>query len=158
MSLIRKYFAVLLMLLSFSTVSQAQITGPTYLEIGPGQRLEILAWSWGASQSGTLHSGGGGGAGKANFQDLSITRNTDSYSPNFLMAVARGTHIESMKLIRGFLTITISPVIVTSYSVGGASGHKNVMTENITLNFAEVEYKISDAIFCWDAEVNAICN
>ena len=34
--------------------------------------IDILAWSWGMSQSGTFHVGGGGGAGKANFQDMSV--------------------------------------------------------------------------------------
>ena len=31
--------------------------------------IDVLAWSWGMSQSGSFHTGGGGGAGKANFQD-----------------------------------------------------------------------------------------
>ncbi|MGI4877263.1 MAG: type VI secretion system tube protein Hcp, partial [Janthinobacterium lividum] len=28
------------------------------------QAIDLLAWSWGMSQSGTFHSGSGGGAGK----------------------------------------------------------------------------------------------
>ena len=39
------------------------------------KEIDVLAWSWGASQSGTTHSGGGGGSGKASFQDISITKN-----------------------------------------------------------------------------------
>ena len=34
--------------------------------------IDVLAWSWGVSQSGTMHTGGGGGAGKVNVQDLSL--------------------------------------------------------------------------------------
>ena len=30
---------------------------------GPKGDIDILAWSWGMSQSGTSHTGGGGGAG-----------------------------------------------------------------------------------------------
>ena len=29
--------------------------------------IDVLAWSWGVSQSGTTHMGGGGGAGKSKF-------------------------------------------------------------------------------------------
>ena len=39
----------------------------------------MLAWSWGVSQSGTMHIGTGGGAGKANVQDLSITKYVDRH-------------------------------------------------------------------------------
>ena len=35
--------------------------------------IDVLAWSWGLSQSGSFHVGGGGGAGKANFQDISFS-------------------------------------------------------------------------------------
>ena len=38
------------------------------------EEIDVLAWSWGASQSGTTHLGSGGGAGKVNVQDLSFTK------------------------------------------------------------------------------------
>ena len=34
-------------------------------------KIDVLAWSWGMSQSGTTHQGGGGGAGKVNGELLS---------------------------------------------------------------------------------------
>ena len=51
------------------------------IEGAPGESLDkrhpdcidVLAWSWGMSQSGTTHTAGGTGAGQANFQDLSVT-------------------------------------------------------------------------------------
>ncbi len=36
--------------------------------------IDVLAWSWGASQSGSTHMGGGSGSGKASFQDINITK------------------------------------------------------------------------------------
>ncbi|MDN3722726.1 type VI secretion system tube protein Hcp [Roseibium salinum] len=30
-------------------------------------KIDVLSWSWGASQSGTTHMGGGSGSGKAFF-------------------------------------------------------------------------------------------
>ena len=41
---------------------------------GFADQIDVLAWSWGASQSGTMHVGTGGGAGKANVRTSSITK------------------------------------------------------------------------------------
>ena len=35
--------------------------------------IDVISWSWGANQTGTMSYGGGGGAGKVNFQDFSFT-------------------------------------------------------------------------------------
>ena len=32
--------------------------------------IDVLSWNWGLSNSGSFHTGGGGGAGKVNIQDL----------------------------------------------------------------------------------------
>ena len=63
--------------------------------------IDVLAWSWGASQSGTMHVGQGGGGGKANFQDLSVTKWVDKSSHALLKAVATGQHVkEAMLTVR----------------------------------------------------------
>ena len=47
--------------------------------------IDVLAWSWGhESQSGSMHVGGGGGAGKANIQDVSLTKYVDKASTNLI--------------------------------------------------------------------------
>jgi type VI secretion system secreted protein Hcp len=61
--------------------------------------IDVLAWSWGASNSGSFHMGGGGGAGKANFQDISITKYLDKSSPALMIALALGSHIPTAKLL-----------------------------------------------------------
>ncbi|NOQ13548.1 MAG: type VI secretion system tube protein Hcp [Methyloprofundus sp.] len=110
-------------------------------------KIDVLAWSWGASQSGTFHSGGGGGSGKANFQDISVTKYIDSSTNALLSHVAKGTHIAKGKLIVrkagdtpvDYLIIEMEKIMVTSYSTGG-SGGEDQLTENLTLNFAK--YKL----------------
>lgn len=99
------------------------------------------------SQSGTTHMGGGGGAGKANFQDLSFTKYVDSASNALMVALAKGTHIEKCKLLvrkagagqNTYIEITMEEVLVTSVSTGG-SGGEDRLTENVTLNFAKVNF------------------
>ena len=104
-----------------------------------------LAWSWGASNSGTVVGGGGSGAGKANFQDFAVTRNTDGQSPQYVHAVAAGTHLPTLVLVDGAATITLTEVLVTSYSTGGSTGP---MTENITFNFGTLRYTVNGVTTC----------
>ena len=48
--------------------------------------IDVLAWSWGMSQSGTTHMGSGGGAGKVSVQDLSFTKYVDMSSTELMLA------------------------------------------------------------------------
>jgi type VI secretion system secreted protein Hcp len=132
--------------------------------------VDVLAWSWGMSNSGSTHVGGGAGAGKANFQDLSYTSYLDASSTLLMNAVATGQFLKTALLnVRGatpveFLKITMSEVLVTSLSTGG-SGGEDRLTQNVTLNFAKVkvEYQQTSAggkpigaplVFEWDLAGN----
>lgn len=125
---------------------EGEIKGETQDAIYSGKGgIDLLAWSWGLSQSGSFHMGGGGGAGKANFQDISCTKWIDKSSPVLMLYCANGDHFESAKLVvrkagktpLEYLTITMKQVMITSVSTGG-SGGEDKLTENISLNFAEV--------------------
>lgn len=117
-------------------------------------KIDVLAWSWGMSNSGTAHTGGGAGAGKANVQDLSITKYVDKSSPGLMLACCKGTHFDDAELIVRkagdtpveYIKITLTEVLVTAVSTGG-SGGEDRLTENVTLNFAKVkvEYTEQDA-------------
>ena len=108
--------------------------------------IDVLAWSWGCSNSGTAHVGGGAGAGKVNVQDLSLTKYVDAGSPSLILYCCNGKHLpEALLTIRKagenpleYLTIKMTEVMITSVSTGG-SGGEDRLTENITLNFAKVE-------------------
>jgi type VI secretion system secreted protein Hcp len=138
---------------------------------GPKGDIDILSWSWGMSQSGTTHTGGGGGAGKANFQDLSFTKYIDGASNALMTALAKGSHIAECKLMvrkagegqQQYVLITMKEVLVTSVSTGG-SGGEDRLTENVTLNFAEVKFEYTpqdskgtvagNKIFAWNIAEN----
>jgi type VI secretion system secreted protein Hcp len=135
-------------------------------------KIDILAWSWGLSNTGTFHHGSGGGAGKANFQDISVTKYIDAASPDLMLYCANGKHFAKGKLIvrkagekpLEYLTIDIEKVLVSSYSTGGSGGEER-LTENVTLNFAKVkiEYvtqnekgaKGTPHAFTWDIGANS---
>lgn len=111
------------------------------------KEIDVLAWSWGASQSGTTHMGGGSGSGKANFQDISVTKYVDSSSHKLLKSVAKGTHIkEALLTVRKagdkpleYIKLLMKNCLISSVS-GGGSGGEDRLTENVTINFEEFEY------------------
>ncbi len=110
------------------------------------EEIDVLAWSWGMSQSGTTHQGTGGGAGKVNVQDISFTKWVDKASSNLMLYCCNGKHIPEAKLtVRKagetpleYLIITINDIIIASVSTGG-SGGEDRLTENVVLNFAKVK-------------------
>ena len=114
---------------------------------GYEEQMQLLAWSWGMSQSGTTHLGTGGGAGKVNVQDLSFTKFVDSASAPLILACCKGTHYDDATLTLRkaggdplpYLVITLEEIIVTSVTTGG-SGGEDQQTENITLNFGAFKY------------------
>ena len=118
---------------------------------GHGKEIDVLAWSWGMSQSGTSHVGGGGGAGKVNVQDLSLTKYIDKSSPDLMLACCNGKHLGEAKLtVRKagespleYLIITMTDVLISSVSTGG-SGGEDRLTENVTLNFAKVKVEYTE--------------
>lgn len=114
------------------------------------KEIDVLAWSWGMSNSGTMHQGGGGGAGKANVQDLSFTKYVDASSHALLLACSNGQHYTKANLVvrkaggKGapveYIKIQMDEVLITSVSTGG-SGGEDRLTENVTLNFAKVKFE-----------------
>ncbi|MDP4024924.1 type VI secretion system tube protein Hcp [Methylobacterium sp. NEAU 140] len=110
--------------------------------------IDVLAWSWGASQSGTTHGGSGSGSGKVSVQDLSITKYIDKSSATLFQHCCNGKHISKGTLIvrkagekpLEYLTIDLQDIIVTHVSLGG-SGSEDRLTENVTLNFGTFHVK-----------------
>jgi len=110
--------------------------------------IDVLAWSWGACQSGTMHIGGGGGGGKVSVQDVSLTKYIDKSSNLLLQYCCDGSQVKEATItVRKagkkpleYIVIKLLDVIVTSISTGG-SGGEDRLTENVTLNFGAFEYK-----------------
>ena len=92
--------------------------------------------------------GGGGGAGKVSMQDMTITKYVDKGSPGLQQHVANGKHIDTGELVvrkaggkkpLEYIKYKLTDLIVTSYQTGG-SGGEDRLTENISLNFAKIEW------------------
>src|SRR5215468_8830003 len=56
--------------------------------------IEVLSYSWGVSNAGSMNYGTGGGEGKASFHDLSFAHKIDKASPVLMQACATGVHLK----------------------------------------------------------------
>jgi type VI secretion system secreted protein Hcp len=111
------------------------------------EEIEAASFSWGASQQGATSAGGGGGAGKANFQDLHVVMNVSQASPQLFLACAEGRHIKTAVLTcrkaggrdqRDFLRYTLSDVLVSSYHTDGQAEY-SVPVDQVSFKYAQVK-------------------
>jgi|SRR5262252_2727264 len=111
--------------------------------------IELESFSFGESQTGTFASGGGGGAGKVQMQDFHFTEKLSKASPKLALACATGQHIKKAVLTarkaggsqQDFYTVTFTDLLVSSYNVGGSGHGDTVPVEQVSLNFAKIEWK-----------------
>ena len=117
---------------------------------------------------------GGGGSGKANFQELTITKRLDKSSPILMEACATGKTTPKLilSLTRSggsdggeteYLVIRMEDVLVTSVSTGGSSDADRPI-EQFSLNFTRVEFSYTPidetgrpeepVVFVWDLAAN----
>jgi type VI secretion system secreted protein Hcp len=116
--------------------------------------IQVLSFSFGASQAGTMAFGGGGGAGKVQMQDFHFMMNVNKASPKLFLACATGEHIPKAVLIcrkagkeqQEYLTVTFSDLLVSSYQTNGDGQSNHLPTDSISLNFSKIEwdYKIQN--------------
>jgi type VI secretion system secreted protein Hcp len=109
--------------------------------------IEVLSWSWGASNAGLHSTGGGMGAGKVQMQDFHFTMSVNKATPKLFLMCATGEHIkEAILTVRKagtdapveYLKIKLTDVLVSSYQTGG-SGGGDVPMESFSLNFSKIE-------------------
>ncbi len=60
--------------------------------------IQVLSFSFGESQAGTMAFGGGGGAGKVQMQDFHFMMNVNKASPKLFLKCATGEHIKNAVL------------------------------------------------------------
>ncbi len=91
--------------------------------------IQIESFSWGLAQA-RLARGGGGGQGRASFQDFSFVSRTNAASPLLALACATGEHLKVAILTarkvgdqqQDYLVIRLQDVLISSYQQTGDSG------------------------------------
>jgi|SRR5262245_61944873 len=114
--------------------------------------IDIESWSWGETNSGTGHAGGGHGGGKVSIQDFHFVMKMSKASPKLFLACATGEHItegiltcrKAGKDQQEYLIIKFTELLVSSYQSGGSSHGDVVPTDQVSLNFAKIEWEYKE--------------
>ena len=112
--------------------------------------IDVMSYSWGVSQTGTMAFGGGGGAGKAQFNDFNFTTNVSKASPKLFLACASGEHIKEATITvrragentgsnQDYLILKMTDVMISSYNPSASSGGDRP-TESVSMAFAKIEF------------------
>ncbi|MBL8231252.1 MAG: type VI secretion system tube protein Hcp [Bryobacterales bacterium] len=109
--------------------------------------IELLSYSFGASQAGAFAYGGGGGAGKCQFQDFHFNKRCDKASTDLFLHCATGKHIKkaTMKVRKAsgkqeiYFKAEFTDILVSSYTVSGQGSGDPIPTESISFNFDKLQ-------------------
>ena len=132
---------------------------------------DIVSFSWGATQPGTMASGGGLGAGKASFNDLHVVARIDKAAPAVMKHCASGKHLSRIELSVckaggqqvEYTKITLEDVLVSSVQLSG-----ELNSESVVVNFAFQAAKVkqqyweqteqggkgAESLVAWDIKQN----
>ena len=110
--------------------------------------IQLLSYSFGATQPGSAGLGGGAGVGKVQLHDFHFTKHTDKASPKLFAACASGKHTPSVILTcrkaggsqQEYMKVTFSEVIISSHSISQDTG-STLPVENYTMNFTKIEFE-----------------
>lgn len=113
--------------------------------------IQIMSWSWGASQVSSVAGTGGSGAGKADLSDFSIMTYFDKATPKFFKSIGAGTHIKTgtMSAIKSgadgkpYLKVDFKELFVSSLQISGSS---EVPTVSLSFSYNEIkiDYSLQD--------------
>jgi type VI secretion system secreted protein Hcp len=114
------------------------------------KNIEVQSWSWGEANGGSFAAAtGGGGVGKVSMQDLHFVCAMNNASAKLIQACAGGTHIAFAELTcreagdtpQVFMKIKLTDVLISSYQTGGSSMGDIRPTDQVSLNFAKINYE-----------------
>jgi len=133
--------------------------------------IEVLEWSWGVTNSGTTHTGGGGGAGKSLFSDFRWEQTLDSSFVPMFLGVAEGKHFKSAVLSvrrdgkdqQDFFKMTLSDVLINSLQTQ-TNGDSFEIRASLNYSKIEMSYKPqkpdgsygSEIKGAWDLQENRV--
>lgn len=106
--------------------------------------IEVLSFSWGLT-NGVAIPAGGGGAGKATFQNLSIVHHVDKASPLLMQACATGMHLKEATITcrkagkeqQEYFVVKMNDILITGVTQSSASGQQS--SEAVSLTFAKID-------------------
>ena len=178
------YFLVavfLVGLLSLALASEVEAAGYVWFDGIPGEARDknhknwsdFLSVNYQIKQSGSMHVGGGGGSGKAEYGDFVVHKKIDKASPKLNLLCSNGKHMDEVIIDKTasytdqgrvtYLQYKLEKVLVTSVDTI-VTGDEQDGNETVTLSFGKItciytEYDESgrskgSAGYSWSVEKN----
>jgi type VI secretion system secreted protein Hcp len=114
---------------------------------GHEKEIDVLSFSWGASNPTGVKHGGGSGVGRADISSISIQKYLDKSSTSLFVACCSGKHYDTAQVSCReaggdapveYWKLELSQVFVDSLAWGSSSGESKP-SETLTLSFAKVK-------------------
>jgi type VI secretion system secreted protein Hcp len=102
--------------------------------------IQVVSWTWGMTHTGLPRETGGLAGGKANINDLSVTKYVDISTPDLMAHCCHARPIKKALLTcrttapSECMKIELDDCMITSVSTGGG-GTEDRLTEHLTLSF-----------------------
>ena len=163
--------------LAFATLlSPGALAGNVSLTFhGVPGTIEVLSFSWGATNPVILGGGGGGGAGKVKFNEFTFSATEHATSPVHFENISSGRHVQTARLTvlhpetgKPQSEWVLTDVLVTSFGVENGEPDPKAKQPNtlgvpvtkVALSFAKACYKVfagdgSVRENCWNVVTNA---
>ena len=114
-------------------------------------KIQVLSWSWGASNVSSVAGTGGSGAGKVDMSDVSLMLNFDKSTPKFFKAISKGSHITkgTMSAVKSgadgkpYLKVNFTELFITGLQMSASS---EVPTVSLSFSYNEIglDYSVQD--------------
>jgi len=113
--------------------------------------IQLLSFSWGASNTSSVAGTGGSGAGKVDLSDFSAMLFFDKSTPKFFKSICAGTHIPTGTLSaikagadgKPYLKIDFKEMFVTGLQVSASSEIPSVSL-SFSYNEIKIDYSVQD--------------
>lgn len=110
--------------------------------------IDVISWSWGVTHPTAINRGGKrSGSGRAGTGSITVKKNVDRSSPAIMKSCSTGTYYKQAVLTvrKGdgsrieYVKVIMKDLIVKRVVTNSPEEGEDVLTENVTLNFAEIK-------------------
>lgn len=111
-------------------------------------QIQLMSWSWGASNMSSVAGTGGSGAGKVDMSDFNLMTYFDKSTPKFFKNISKGTHITkgTLEAVKSgadgkpYLKIDFQEIFITGLQMSASS---EVPSVSITFTYNEIKVDYS---------------
>lgn len=146
------------LILSIYTASISAANNQNVITVQQFPQMSVISMQIGAENNINIGSiSSGGGAGKASFKELIITKLPDSTTSTLLNLLTSGTHLDALTISQGNVTWDLSLVMVQDYSSSSTAGKDGGLEETWIMQFGSMQITVDGQSYCWDRVLNQAC-